>query len=217
MSPPNDGQYALKPHQSHRRDGLGRKSSRSQARSTAVQMAESRRSTPRVDWSLGVAHALTGNAADAMLRPDDVKIDDALIRSQQELADTFSEEKTLPGKVDFAKFVEAVGRRFSGRYRDENDGRQRIPRVSIWSLVNEPNQAGWLAPQWEKGQMTSAIMARELFLRGRAALKRTGHGRDTIFFGETAPLGDDTYGDDLPDEPWLATRNAAPPHRQTGT
>ena len=31
------------------------------------------------------------------------------------------------------------------------------------------------------------------------------------------PWVHDTYGDDLPDEPWLATRNAAPPHRQTGT
>lgn len=40
-----------------------------------------------------------------------VKIDDTLIRSQQELADTFTEEKTLPGKVDFAKFVDP---RFQG-------------------------------------------------------------------------------------------------------
>ena len=112
-----------------------------------------------------------------------------------------------PKSGEFAKFVEAVGRRYSGSYRDENDGRQRIPRVSIWSLVNEPNQAGWLAPQWEKGQMTSAIMARELFLRGRAALKRTGHGRDTIFFGETAPLGSSRKGQRSPVRPkkWLRT------------
>ncbi|HEV2812145.1 MAG TPA: hypothetical protein VGW10_02735 [Solirubrobacteraceae bacterium] len=94
-----------------------------------------------------------------------------------------------PKTGEFAKFVEAVGRRFSGRYRDENDGRQAIPRVSFWSLLNEPNQGGWLAPQYEGGKMRSPAMARELFLRGRAALDATGHGRDTILFGETAPLG----------------------------
>ena len=40
-----------------------------------------------------------------------VKIDDTLIRSEQELADVFTDEKTLPGKVDFAKFVDT---RFQG-------------------------------------------------------------------------------------------------------
>jgi hypothetical protein len=94
-----------------------------------------------------------------------------------------------PKSGEFAKFVEAVGRRYSGRYRDENDGRQPLPKVSMWSLLNEPNQAGWLSPQWERGRMTSAAMARELYLRGRAALDRTGHGRDIIMVGETAPLG----------------------------
>jgi sulfonate transport system substrate-binding protein len=40
-----------------------------------------------------------------------VKIDDTLIKSEQELADAFTEDKTLPGKVDFAKFVDT---RFQG-------------------------------------------------------------------------------------------------------
>jgi sulfonate transport system substrate-binding protein len=40
-----------------------------------------------------------------------VKLDDTLIQSQQELADAFTEDKTLPGKVDFAKFVDT---RFQG-------------------------------------------------------------------------------------------------------
>jgi hypothetical protein len=112
-----------------------------------------------------------------------------------------------PRAGEFAKFVEAVGRRYSGRYRDENDGAQVLPKVSIWSILNEPNQAGWLAPQWERGRMQSAIMARELFLRGRAALDRTGHGRDTIFFGELAPLGSSRRGQRSPVRPkrWLRT------------
>jgi hypothetical protein len=106
-----------------------------------------------------------------------------------------------PKAGEFAKFVEAVGKRYSGRYRDENDGRDLLPRVTIWSLLNEPNQAGWLAPQWERGQMRSAIMARELWLRGRAALDRTGHGRDTIYFAETAPLGSSRKGQRSPVRP----------------
>ncbi len=40
-----------------------------------------------------------------------VKIDDTLIKSEQELADAFTEDKTVPGKVDFAKFVDT---RFQG-------------------------------------------------------------------------------------------------------
>ncbi|WP_442916615.1 ABC transporter substrate-binding protein [Lentzea sp. NBC_00516] len=40
-----------------------------------------------------------------------VKLDDTVIKSEQELADAFTEDKTLPGKVDFAKFVDA---RFQG-------------------------------------------------------------------------------------------------------
>ena len=95
--------------------------------------------------------------------------------------------KPKPGA--FARFVEVVGRRYSGSHRDENDGRQKLPRVTFWSLLNEPNQGGWLSPQYEHGRMRSPALARELFLRGRAALDRSGHGRDTILFGETAPLG----------------------------
>jgi hypothetical protein len=110
-----------------------------------------------------------------------------------------------PKPNEYAKFVEAVGRRYSGRYRDENDGRQVLPRVRMWSLLNEPNQAGWLAPQWEKGRMVSASMARELYLRGRAALDRTGHGRDVIMVGETAPLGSTRKGSTSPVHPkrWI--------------
>ena len=104
-----------------------------------------------------------------------------------------------PNPGDFARFVEAVGRRFSGRYRDETGG--TIPRVTVWGLGNEPNQAGWLAPQWEKGKMTAPALYRELYLRARAALDRTGHGRDTILVGELAPLGSRLKGPKTPIRP----------------
>ena len=99
-----------------------------------------------------------------------------------------------PQADDFTAFVTALGRRYSGTFRDENDARDRIPRVTFWSLLNEPNQAGWLAPQWEGDRMYAPMKARELYLRGRAALDRTGHGSDVILFGETAPLGDTGRG-----------------------
>ncbi|WP_158885802.1 ABC transporter substrate-binding protein [Amycolatopsis anabasis] len=35
-----------------------------------------------------------------------VPFDDQVVKSEQELADAFGEDKTLPGKVDFAKFVD---------------------------------------------------------------------------------------------------------------
>ncbi len=46
-----------------------------------------------------------------------------------------------PSAQEFGEFVLAVGRRYSG----EVPG---IPRVSYWSIWNEPNQGAWLAPQF---------------------------------------------------------------------
>lgn len=40
-----------------------------------------------------------------------VRLDDVVVKSEQELADAFTEDKTLPGKVEFAKFVDT---RFQG-------------------------------------------------------------------------------------------------------
>jgi hypothetical protein len=89
----------------------------------------------------------------------------------------------------FGQFVQAVGERYSGTYRDENDGRQALPRVSFWAIGNEPNQGGWLTPQWSGGKPASPALYRRLFLAGHRGLARSGHGNDTILIGETAPLG----------------------------
>lgn len=98
-----------------------------------------------------------------------------------------------PRRLEFAKFVEMIGRRYSGRYRDENHGRRVLPRVNLWSIGNEPNQGGWLTPQSEKRNgrwiPTSPHLYRELYLSARAALDRSGHGSDAILLGELAPIG----------------------------
>jgi hypothetical protein len=106
-----------------------------------------------------------------------------------------------PKPSEFAKFVQAVGRRFDGSYKDENDHHERIPRVFVWALGNEPNQGGWLTPQWEHGKLASPRLYRSLYFAGRRALDRTGHGQDAIFIGETAPLGSSKHTSRSPVRP----------------
>ena len=100
-----------------------------------------------------------------------------------------------PFPTRFRDFVEAVGRRYNGQTRDENATRRALPRVALWSIWNEPNQPGWLTPQYENrdGQVVPAAPAlyRKLYHAGVQGLERSGHNltTDGIFIGETAPLG----------------------------
>ena len=91
---------------------------------------------------------------------------------------------------EFGKFVRAVGTRYSGTYAG-------LPRVDYWSIWNEPNQAGWLTPQWgpdprnSKRWVDSApALYRRLVQHAWQGLADTGHGTDTILVGETAPQGE---------------------------
>jgi hypothetical protein len=93
-----------------------------------------------------------------------------------------------PNPSAYNKFVQAVGRRYSGSYQDENDSLP-LPAVNAWSLWNEPNQAGWLEPQWQHRRPASPALYKSLFFAGDRALRQTGHGGDQIYLGETAPLG----------------------------
>jgi hypothetical protein len=106
-----------------------------------------------------------------------------------------------PKPTEFYKFVKAVGKRYSGTYRDENYGRTTLPAVRWWAIWNEPNQGAWLAPQYLHGRPYSPQLYRELYLRGHLALAQTGHGRDLILAGETAPLGSTGTGARSPMRP----------------
>jgi hypothetical protein len=92
----------------------------------------------------------------------------------------------------FGEFVRAVGLQF--------------PQVKRWSIWNEPNQPGWLSPQF--GRVRGAVVPvaadvyRSLARAAIAALGASGHGRDQILLGETAPVGRTTGP--------LARRPAAP-------
>jgi hypothetical protein len=91
-----------------------------------------------------------------------------------------------PDPGEFASFVLALGRRYSGGYGG-------LPRVSRWSVWNEPNVAIWLRPQYvRRGGHLVALSAWRYRLLVRAAvsaLRASGHGRDQIMAGETGPIG----------------------------
>src|SRR3954452_10194777 len=84
-----------------------------------------------------------------------------------------------PKPAAYGDFVEALGKRY--------------PTVARWSLWNEPNQGGWLTPQWKTSGRTHIPAApttyRNLVRSATAALQATGHGGDQILLGETAPIG----------------------------
>lgn len=120
-----------------------------------------------------------------------------------------------PRPSAFKQFVQAVGRRYDGTYRDENGSRGVLPRVRFWSLWNEPNQAGWLAPQWERrnGAIVPASPAlyRKLHQYGYRGLVASGHRVDTdvILMGETAPLGSSSRSAKAPMRPGFFLREVA--------
>src|SRR3954447_1289900 len=92
----------------------------------------------------------------------------------------------------FGDFVRAVATQF--------------PQVKRWSIWNEPNQPGWLSPQYARVRgvvvPVAADIYRSLARQALAALAVTGHGADQILLGETAPVGRTTGP--------LATRPSAP-------
>jgi hypothetical protein len=129
-----------------------------------------------------------------------------------------------PSAIDFGQFVQAVGTRYSGTYvppteqttttpnppggitipllpplttpsADPTPTASALPRVDYWSIWNEPDQPGWLAPQWTsfgaQRVPESPRLYRGLVDAGVGALDVTGHtlSSDTILVGETAPEG----------------------------
>ncbi len=92
-------------------------------------------------------------------------------------------------KVDpgaYGQFVQAIGRRYSG----VNEG---LPRVSMWSVWNEPNHPQFIQPLSErigsKWVPTAADQYRRLYVAATAAFAASGHGADTLLFGEVLPIG----------------------------
>jgi hypothetical protein len=98
-----------------------------------------------------------------------------------------------PDAVEYGRFLRALGRRYSGAYRDENEGGGVLPRIDRWSFSNEPNQPAWLRPQLARRDglvyPAAAVLYRSMVLAGTAGLRATGHARDQMLLGETGPIG----------------------------
>jgi hypothetical protein len=107
-----------------------------------------------------------------------------------------------PSAAEYGQFVRALGTRYSGRYdpklRKLRPGSpDDLPPVNSWSIWNEPDYGPSLAPQGLPGHLTiehAPEMYRALLDAGWSALRATGHGRDTIMFGELAPRGEKKWG-----------------------
>jgi hypothetical protein len=64
-----------------------------------------------------------------------------------------------------------------------------LPKVSIWSVWNEPNLSGWLGPQYKSRKLPeSPRLYRGLYLAAHSSLAATGHATDEILIGELLPF-----------------------------
>jgi hypothetical protein len=102
-----------------------------------------------------------------------------------------------PSPKEFGLFARAVATRYSGNYdpisRKIDPGNpDDLPKVSFWSVWNEPDYGPSLAPQGVLGHFTvenSPRMYRNLVAAEWNALQATGHGHDPVVIGELAPRG----------------------------
>jgi hypothetical protein len=98
-----------------------------------------------------------------------------------------------PNAADYGRFVRAVATRYDGHYTPAGAS-EPLPKVTLYSIWNEPNNGQDLGPQNVRATKKSAgyLQApryyRALLRSGFSALKRTARGA-TILIGELAPDG----------------------------
>ncbi len=87
---------------------------------------------------------------------------------------------TRPDDLEFQEFMTAVGRHYGSE-------------VSLFAIWNEPNQVGWLLPQFNlNGSPASPRIYRGLFEAGYTGLQLAGIASPKVLIGETAPFGNST-------------------------
>ncbi len=105
-----------------------------------------------------------------------------------------------PSATAFGQFMRALAVRYSGNYdpiqRKLNPGdTDDLPRVSFWSIWNEPDYGPSLAPQalpGHPGVPDSPRLYRLLVDQAWSALQATGHASDNVLIGELAPRATST-------------------------
>jgi hypothetical protein len=103
-----------------------------------------------------------------------------------------------PSANEFGSFATAVGTRYDGAYKPAG-ATSPLPRISFWSVWNEPNFGYDLAPQGIDARQStpnSPHLYRNLLGAAWGALLATGHTTrtDTILFGEVTPHGENAWG-----------------------
>ncbi len=101
-----------------------------------------------------------------------------------------------PSPSAFAAFVRAAGKRYSGSFTPRGASAP-LPRVSFWSVWNEPNLGFEIAPQGVPGHLkieNSGRLYRGLVSAAWTGLHQTGHGNDTILIGDMGPRGENYWG-----------------------
>ena len=98
-----------------------------------------------------------------------------------------------PSAKEFGLFVTATATRYSGHYKPPGAATP-LPRVSFWSIWNEPNYGQQLAPQAIDSSTVESSPAsyRALLDAGWSSLQASGHAGDRILIGEIAPRGETT-------------------------
>jgi hypothetical protein len=107
-----------------------------------------------------------------------------------------------PSPKEYEAFARAVATRYSGNYnpvtRKLDPGNPNdLPKVSFWSVWNEPDYGPGIAPQGVPGHLNvenSPRMYRNLVAAMWNALHGTGHTHDSLVWGELAPRGALNWG-----------------------
>ena len=107
-------------------------------------------------------------------------------------------ENWEPSGKEFGYFVKAVGTRYDGAYKPRGAA-TALPRVSFWSIWNEPNYGYDIAPQGigrNQSIPNSPHVYRDLVDAAWSSLQATGHRTrtDRILFGEVTPHGENSWG-----------------------
>jgi hypothetical protein len=90
---------------------------------------------------------------------------------------------------ELATWEAMLARRYSGRYTPAGASTP-LPHVGTVTLWNEPNQDGYLAPQWDAGVPVSADWYRALTEIAYPAIKRASPDT-TVLIGDTSSVGAD--------------------------
>jgi hypothetical protein len=92
-----------------------------------------------------------------------------------------------PDPAAFGAFGEALGRRYSGKYKT-------LPHVKYFEVWNEPNYAGFLSPQYENGRPFAPELYRQMLNSFYEGVKRS-NPRAKVLGPGTLPFGQ-PYGDE---------------------